>query len=76
MVPFGLQVIGVVNTIIILNYFVIISWGYALRAPAAKKSPAVGNIPPSNTVGKAGNKKAGSTNNPKQGNIMSFFKRV
>ncbi|XP_057461406.1 uncharacterized protein LOC130751763 [Actinidia eriantha] len=46
------------------------------RAPAAKKSPAVGNIPPSNTVGKAGNKKAGSTNDPKQGNILSFFKRV
>ncbi|KAI8552416.1 hypothetical protein RHMOL_Rhmol06G0265300 [Rhododendron molle] len=46
------------------------------RAPAAKKSPAVGNTAPSNPGGKAGNKKAGNVKDPKQGNIMSFFKRV
>ncbi|KAI3809615.1 hypothetical protein L1987_19211 [Smallanthus sonchifolius] len=38
-------------------------------AAAPKKSPAVGNAP-----GKAANKKA-NTKDPKQGNIMSFFKR-
>ncbi|KAG5546055.1 hypothetical protein RHGRI_018281 [Rhododendron griersonianum] len=46
------------------------------RAPAAKKSPAMGNTAPSNPGGKAGNKKAGNLKDPKQGNIMSFFKKV
>jgi len=46
------------------------------RPPAAKKSPAIGNTVPSNQTGKAGNKKAGSSKDPKQGNILSFFKRV
>ncbi|KAF5948616.1 hypothetical protein HYC85_014573 [Camellia sinensis] len=45
-------------------------------APAAKKSPAVGGTAPSNPGGKAGNKKAANVKDPKQGNIMSFFKRV
>ncbi|KAJ9562794.1 hypothetical protein OSB04_007954 [Centaurea solstitialis] len=46
------------------------------RPPAAapKKSPAFGNSS-SHATGKAGNKKAG-TKDPKQGNIMSFFKKV
>ncbi|XP_024964388.1 DNA polymerase delta subunit 3 [Cynara cardunculus var. scolymus] len=46
------------------------------RPPAAapKKSPALGNAS-SHATGKAGNKKAG-TKDPKQGNIMSFFKKV
>ncbi|XP_071698220.1 uncharacterized protein [Rutidosis leptorrhynchoides] len=45
------------------------------RPPAAapKKSPAVGN-PATHATGKAGNKKA-ATKDPKQGNIMSFFKK-
>ncbi|PWA54859.1 DNA-directed DNA polymerase [Artemisia annua] len=45
------------------------------RPPAAapKKSPAVGNAP-SHATGKAGNKKA-AAKDPKQGNIMSFFKK-
>ncbi|XP_031404435.1 DNA polymerase delta subunit 3 isoform X1 [Punica granatum] len=42
------------------------------RPPAAKKPPSA---VPSNATGKAGNKKAGSKD-PKQGNILSFFKRV
>lgn len=42
-------------------------------AAAPKKLPAVG-IANSNATGKAGNKKAGSKD-PKQGNIMSFFKK-
>ncbi|KAI3509754.1 hypothetical protein L1887_25276 [Cichorium endivia] len=42
-------------------------------ATAPKKSPAVGNAH-SNPTGKTGNKKAGSKD-PKQGNIMSFFKK-
>ncbi|KAK6229272.1 hypothetical protein SCA6_018223 [Theobroma cacao] len=46
------------------------------RPPAAKKSPALGNTAPSNPGGKAGNKKAGNAKDPKQGNILSFFKRV
>lgn len=46
------------------------------RVPAVKKSPAMGNTAPSNPGGKAGNKKAGNVKDPKQGNIMSFFKRV
>ncbi|EXC05378.1 DNA polymerase delta subunit 3 [Morus notabilis] len=45
------------------------------RPPAAKKSPAVGNTAPSNPTGKAGNKKTGNKDS-KQGNILSFFKRV
>lgn len=48
----------------------------ANRPPPAKKSPAVGNTAPSNATGKAGSKKAGNSKDPKQGNIMSFFKRV
>nr|XP_043619234.1 DNA polymerase delta subunit 3 [Erigeron canadensis] len=45
------------------------------RPPAAvpKKSPAVGNAP-SHATGKAGNKKT-AVKDPKQGNIMSFFKK-
>ncbi|XP_052179157.1 uncharacterized protein LOC127792615 [Diospyros lotus] len=42
------------------------------RPEATKKSPAVGTTAPS----KAGNKKAGNPKDPKQGNIMSFFRRV
>ncbi|KAL5564914.1 hypothetical protein UlMin_028078 [Ulmus minor] len=42
------------------------------RPQAPKKSPAVGNTALS---GKAGNKKNGSKD-PKQGNILSFFKKV
>lgn len=45
------------------------------RPPAAKKSPTVGSTTPSNPTGKAGNKKTGNKD-PKQGNILSFFKRV
>ncbi|KAF3442380.1 hypothetical protein FNV43_RR16296 [Rhamnella rubrinervis] len=45
------------------------------RAPAAKKSPAVSNTGQANPTGKAANKKAGNKD-PKQGNILSFFKRV
>ncbi|CAL5392442.1 unnamed protein product [Camellia sinensis] len=45
-------------------------------APAAKKSPTVGGTAPSNPGGKAGNKKAANVKDPKQGNIMSFFKKV
>ncbi|KAK1404899.1 DNA polymerase delta subunit 3 [Heracleum sosnowskyi] len=44
------------------------------RPPAPKKSPAVGLAAPSNPVSKAGNKKGGK--DPKQGNILSFFKKV
>ncbi|XP_042477140.1 uncharacterized protein LOC122058582 isoform X2 [Macadamia integrifolia] len=46
--------------------------------PPATKSPAVGAAAPSIPAGKAGNKKAGKggVKDPKQGNIMSFFKRV
>ncbi|KAL3503085.1 hypothetical protein ACH5RR_037534 [Cinchona calisaya] len=44
------------------------------RPSAVKKSPAVA-INALNQVGKTGNKKAGNKD-PKQGNIMSFFKRV
>ncbi|KAL6529792.1 hypothetical protein OROGR_015415 [Orobanche gracilis] len=44
------------------------------RQPVAKKSPAVSTCP-SNQAGNAGNKKAG-IKDPKQGNIMSFFKKV
>ncbi|KAK9269381.1 hypothetical protein L1049_001153 [Liquidambar formosana] len=46
------------------------------RPPVVKKSPAVGSTASSNPPGKAGNKKAGNTKDPKQGNILSFFKKV
>ncbi|KAK9070579.1 hypothetical protein SSX86_010981 [Deinandra increscens subsp. villosa] len=42
-------------------------------AAAPKKSPAVGNAP-SHATGKVGNKKT-NMKDPKQGNIMSFFKK-
>lgn len=45
------------------------------RPPAAKKSPAVGAFVPSNPPGKSGNKKGGNKD-PKQGNILAFFKKV
>lgn len=45
------------------------------RPPVARKSPAVGNSAPGNAPVKAGNKKAGNKD-PKQGNILSFFKKV
>ncbi|GKV02134.1 hypothetical protein SLEP1_g14606 [Rubroshorea leprosula] len=45
------------------------------RPPAAKKSSAVGSTAP-NPGSKAGNKKAGKAKDPKQGNILSFFKKV
>lgn len=45
------------------------------RPSAVKKSPAVTANAPLNQAGKTGNKKAGSKD-PKQGNILSFFKRV
>ncbi|KAJ8898638.1 hypothetical protein K2173_004622 [Erythroxylum novogranatense] len=44
------------------------------RPPATKKSPAVGSTTSTNAGGKAVNK--GGNKNPKQGNILSFFKRV
>ncbi|KAK4344585.1 hypothetical protein RND71_034761 [Anisodus tanguticus] len=45
------------------------------RPPITKKSPALGSTAPTNQAGKAGNKKAG-TKDPKQGNILSFFKKA
>ncbi|KAJ1376927.1 DNA-polymerase subunit Cdc27 [Sesbania bispinosa] len=42
------------------------------NAPETKKPQAVSN----NTTGKGGSKKAGKQKDPKQGNILSFFKRV
>ncbi|PIN25487.1 hypothetical protein CDL12_01776 [Handroanthus impetiginosus] len=45
------------------------------RPPVARKSPAVGNPAPANQAGKTGNKKAGNKD-PKQGNILAFFKKV
>jgi DNA polymerase delta subunit 3 len=39
-------------------------------APATKKPPAT-----SNTTGRGGSKKAGNIKDPKQGNILSFFKK-
>lgn len=45
------------------------------RAPPIKKYPAAGNGAPSNQGSKPGNKKGGNKD-PKQGNILSFFKRV
>ncbi|KAK3003115.1 LOW QUALITY PROTEIN: hypothetical protein RJ639_018096, partial [Escallonia herrerae] len=44
------------------------------RPSTAKKSPAIGGTAPLNPTGKAGNKKAGNKD-PKQGNIMSFFRK-
>ncbi|KAG5131400.1 hypothetical protein JHK84_037797 [Glycine max] len=41
-------------------------------APATKKPPANSNA----ISGKGGKKKAGNSKDPKQGNILSFFKRV
>lgn len=48
------------------------------RPPASNKAPALGSTAPSNTAGKAGNKKMakGSGKDSKQGNILSFFKKV
>ncbi|XP_056173402.1 uncharacterized protein LOC115681277 isoform X2 [Syzygium oleosum] len=46
------------------------------RPPVTKKSPAVIPTCPTNPVGKAGNKKSASLKDPKQGNILSFFKKV
>lgn len=46
------------------------------RPPLTKKSPAVVPTGHSNPAGKAGNKKSGSLKDPKQGNILSFFKKV
>ncbi|KFK42248.1 hypothetical protein AALP_AA2G230500 [Arabis alpina] len=47
------------------------------RAFAQKKSPAIGNAAASKpAVGKAGSKKGGNVKDPKQGNIMSFFKKA
>ncbi|XP_021769781.1 uncharacterized protein LOC110734031 isoform X1 [Chenopodium quinoa] len=45
------------------------------RANTTKKSPAVGSTAPSHTMGKAGGKKGANAKDPKQGNILSFFKR-
>ncbi|WCJ32296.1 DNA-directed DNA polymerase [Euphorbia peplus] len=44
------------------------------RAAATKKSPALGNTAASSAGGGKGNKK-GANKDPKQGNIMSFFKK-
>lgn len=49
------------------------------RPPVAKKSPALpafSNTVSSNPVGRAGNKKTGNVKDTKQGNILSFFKKV
>ncbi|KAH9604742.1 hypothetical protein KSS87_021798 [Heliosperma pusillum] len=45
------------------------------RAATTKKSPATGNTAPAHAAGKAGGKKGANTKDPKQGNIMSFFKK-
>nr|GMC46344.1 DNA polymerase delta subunit 3-like isoform X2 [Ipomoea batatas] len=45
------------------------------RPPAPKKPNAIGSNAPSNQAAKVGNKKGGNKD-PKQGNILSFFKRV
>ncbi|XP_057958362.1 uncharacterized protein LOC131151135 [Malania oleifera] len=47
-----------------------------INRPPVAKSPAVGSAAPSNPVGRPGTKKAGNSKDPKQGNIMSFFKKV
>ncbi|KAH1063649.1 hypothetical protein J1N35_028636 [Gossypium stocksii] len=46
------------------------------RPAVAKRSPAVGTTAPSNPGGKTGNKKGGNAKDPKQGNILSFFKKA
>ncbi|GAB2278026.1 hypothetical protein Dimus_012725 [Dionaea muscipula] len=46
------------------------------RPAIVKKSPAAGSSVATNLVGKAGNKKGGNVKDPKQGNILSFFKRA
>lgn len=46
------------------------------RAATNKKSPAVGSTVPSHAAGKAGSKKGANSKDPKQGNILSFFKKV
>jgi len=51
-------------------------WVSYFRAVAQKKSPAIGNTAATNAGGKAGSKKGGNVKDPKQGNIMSFFKKV
>nr|GME15744.1 DNA polymerase delta subunit 3-like isoform X2 [Ipomoea batatas] len=45
------------------------------RPPAPKKPNAIGSNAPSNQAAKVGSKKGGNKD-PKQGNILSFFKRV
>lgn len=40
-----------------------------------KKSPAVGSTAPSHAAGKGGSKKGANSKDPKQGNILSFFKK-
>ncbi|XP_044465444.1 uncharacterized protein LOC123195692 isoform X2 [Mangifera indica] len=50
--------------------------GNSNRPSAAKKSPALGSTVPSNPGSKAAAKKGGNPKDPKQGNILSFFKRV
>ncbi|KAM7495379.1 hypothetical protein LguiB_029988 [Lonicera macranthoides] len=45
------------------------------RPPVVQKSPTAGGTAVSNPSGKGGNKKAGNKD-PKQGNILSFFKKV
>ena len=44
---------------------------YNSSAPATKKPPAN-----SNAISGKGGKKAGNSKDPKQGHILSFFKRV
>lgn len=48
------------------------------RPPVANKAQAPGNSAPLHPGGKGGNKKPGKggSKDTKQGNIMSFFKRV
>ncbi|KAL9232477.1 hypothetical protein vseg_007587 [Gypsophila vaccaria] len=45
------------------------------RLATTKKSPATGNAPTSHATGKAGGKKGSNVKDPKQGNILSFFKK-
>lgn len=45
------------------------------RPPMAKKSPALASTAPTRQAGKEGNKKTGNKD-PKQGNILSFFKKA
>ncbi|EPS62362.1 hypothetical protein M569_12427, partial [Genlisea aurea] len=49
--------------------------GTTARPPVARKSAAIGNTAPASQVKKAGNKKA-AKEDPKQGNILSFFKKA